>query len=335
VEDGVLLLEFHALDPFQHRLDDLGHALHERTVEQPADHLDVADPGVLLEPDGVRGAAPGQGQSDLVLTRDHHVVELAVGRPLDVLVLLEVVGLGQGGVDEDGGGRGDGRSALPEHDDVEGVEPGLLQGDVGRDLARRVHLGDPGRQQQALGGHVVAVLRLGVEHPVLLARGVGVVAAGGEAGLDHLVAELGEGADGVDDGLGAGEELGQGVGGMLDLGDLVVGRLDARHVALHGAGEAVLVPPRGDEGEIELPQVFADEPAGVSRGPIDNDGLGAHVITSCLEVRPSLAEGPRAGERDFSRIAIAWLEVSTVPRRRSAGPTGQRGIGRSAPWWPG
>ena len=81
----------------------------------------------------------------------------------------------------------------------------------------RVHLGDPGREQPALLGHGLAVVLIAADHPVLLAVGVQVVAAGVDAGLDHLGAVEGERADGVADHLGAREQLGEGIDGVLDL----------------------------------------------------------------------------------------------------------------------
>ena len=62
--------------------------------------------------------------------------------------------------------------------------PGLLEAELGGDLAGGVHLRDARREQQAGGGEVGAVLLVAGDQPVLLAGGVEVVRAGGEAGLD-------------------------------------------------------------------------------------------------------------------------------------------------------
>ena len=59
---------------------------------------------------------------------------------------------------------------------------------------------------------------------------------------------------------------------MLDLNDLVVGGLDAGNLVddiLH----ALLVASGGDEGDVVLAQVFADQPAGVAGDAIDDDGF--------------------------------------------------------------
>ncbi len=55
----------------------------------------------MLEPDRVRSATPRQCERGLVLAGDRDVVQTAIVGPLDVLVLLEVVRLRHGRVDED------------------------------------------------------------------------------------------------------------------------------------------------------------------------------------------------------------------------------------------
>src|SRR3546814_18093112 len=72
-------------------------------------------------------------------------------------------------------------------------------------------------------------LLFGVHHPVLLAVGVGVVAAGSQRRLDCFRAVLHERTDHVADDFRALEQFGERFGRMLDFGDLVVGVLDARH----------------------------------------------------------------------------------------------------------
>ena len=67
----------------------------------------------------------------------------------------------------------------------------------------------PGDEQQPGIGELRAPLLLERDQPVLLTRGVGVVTLGGEAGLHHLAAELGEGAHGVQHHRGAVEQFGQ------------------------------------------------------------------------------------------------------------------------------
>src|SRR6266699_3544278 len=97
----------------------------------------------MLEPDRVRGATPRQGERGLVLTGDRDVVQAAIVGPLDVLVLLEVVCLRHGRVDEDRLCRRDGRRALPEHKNVERIKARCFEAEVSRDLTRGVYLPDP------------------------------------------------------------------------------------------------------------------------------------------------------------------------------------------------
>ena len=93
----------------------------------------------------------------------------------------------------------------------------------------------PGREQQSRRGELVAPGVAGVQHPVLLARGVGVVRADPQRGLDHLGTELDERAGGVADHLRAVERGGEGIRVVLDADDLVVGGLDARDLLDDGA----------------------------------------------------------------------------------------------------
>ena len=81
------------------------------------------------------------------------------------------------------------------------------------------------------------------DQPVLLAGGVEVVAPGGQAGLHHLAAVLGERADRVAHHAGSVEQLGQRGDLVLDLDDLVRDRVDARHL-VERLGDPRLVPAR-------------------------------------------------------------------------------------------
>ena len=207
-----------------------------------------------------------------MLPRDRHVVQTGVGGPFRVLVLLQVVRPGQARVDQDGPGRGDRWCALPEDQDVQRVHARFLQAQLGGDLAGGVHLGDAGRQQQALVRHPRAVLPVADDQPVLLACGVQVVAAGGDAGLDYLAAILGERADGVQDDLRAVEQLGQRLDVVRDLDDLVLDGVDAGHL-VHGLLDPGLVPACRDERDVVLAQVLADQAAGIAGGAVDDDGL--------------------------------------------------------------
>src|SRR6266487_1965480 len=264
-------------------------------------------------------AAPRQGQADLMLPGDRHVVQAGVGGPFRVLVLLQVVRLGQAGVDQDGPGGGDGRRALPEDQDVQRVDAGLLQAQLGGDLAGGVHLGDARRQQQALGRHPLAVLLVADDQPVLLPRGVQVVAAGIDAGLDDLAAVLGERADGVEDDLRAVKELGQGLDVVRDLDDLVLDGVDARNL-VHGLLDPGLVPAGRGERDVVLAQVLADHAAGVTGGAVDDDGL-AHgwcpLRVAYMPMPPSTGSPAPVMKRAASeaRKTTASAMSATSPRR--------------------
>ena len=197
---------------------------------------------------------------------------------LDVLVLLQVVGLGHRGV-EDRLRRRDGRDAAPEHGDVQRVEAGRLQAKLRGDLAGGVHLRDARREQQAGLAKRRAPFLLERDHPVLLAGGVRVVAPGSQAGLHDLAAELGERPDHVADDLGALEQFGQRVDRVLDLDDLVVGGLDAGDFRLHRGVQLLGAAAGGDERDVVLAQVFADQPAGVAGDAVDDDGFLLSSLT--------------------------------------------------------
>src|SRR5262249_20894915 len=121
-----------------------------------------------------------------------------------------------------------------------------------------------------------AVLLVAGDEPVLLAGGVEVVRAAGQARLDYRGAQLGERPDGVEDHLRAGEQGRQGPDVVAHLGDLVVGRLDAGHGRLHPGLQRAAVAAGGDERDVVLAQVLADQPAGVAGGTIDDDRLVSH-----------------------------------------------------------
>ncbi len=224
----------------------------------------------------MRGAAPWHGDGGFVLSRHHHV-GAGGDVPFHELVLLEIVPIRlENG--EDGLGRGIGRKALPEHQDIKSVEAGRLQADVGGDLAGGVHLGHVRRQQQALLGELLAPALLRQQHPVLFTSGVGIVAARGQCGLDHFRRILDERANHVADDLGALEQFGQRFDGVFHLHDFIVCGFDAGNLFHHGL-YLRLVAPGGNEGNIVFAQIFADQAAGVARDAIDDDGfLLAHGV---------------------------------------------------------
>jgi hypothetical protein len=220
-----------------------------------------------------------------MLPRDRHVVQAGVGGPFRVLVLLQVVRLGQARVDQDGPGGGHRRRALPEDQDVERVDAGLLQAELGGDLAGGVHLGDARGEQEIFLGHPLAVLLVADDQPVLLPGGVQVVAAGVDAGLDDLAAVLGERADGVEDDLRPVEQLGQGLDIMRDLDDLVLDGVDAGDF-VHCFGDTGFVPAGRDERDVVLTQVLADQAAGVTGGAVNDDRLAHAGVLSLWLTSP-------------------------------------------------
>ena len=266
----------HVLGRLDRTRHDLGYAEHQRLVEHPAQRLAVRDPRVLAVPDRVRRPAPRQRERELVLARDGELVVAGLRIERHVGVLLEVVRAGECRVEQDRLRRGDRRAAAPEHRDVEGVEAGRLQRELGRDLAGGVHLRDARREEQAGGREVGAVLLVARDQPVLLTGRVGVVRACGEARLDDLRPPLAERPDGVEHHGRTGEQLGQRRDVVGHLDDLVVSGLDAGDVALHRGLQLAAVAAGGDEGDVVLAEVLADQPAGVAGGAVDDDGLVAH-----------------------------------------------------------
>ena len=204
--------------------------------------------------------------------------------PFHVLVLLQVIGLGHGRIDQDGLRGGDGGAAAPEHGDVQCVEAGRFQAQLRGNFTRGVHVGQARRQQQASGGELGAVLLVEGDQPVLLAGGVGVMAFGGQAGLHHLGAELGERADGVEHYRCASEQGGKRLHGVGHFDHFVAGSLNAGHVGLHGGMQLVRRAARCNEGDVVLPQVFTDQPAGVAGGAVDHDGFFvAHLLSPVMQ----------------------------------------------------
>jgi len=75
-----------------------------------------------------------------MLARNRQAVEPGVGLVFDILVLLEVVGLGHRCIDKNRLCRGNRRAATPEHGNVQRVDARSLKAQLGGDFARRVHL---------------------------------------------------------------------------------------------------------------------------------------------------------------------------------------------------
>ena len=100
------------------------------------------------------GASPRHSDRGLMLAGDHDVGPRD-DIPFQEFFLFHVVPVGLQDR-EDRLRRGVGRKALPEHKDVERIETGRLERDVGGDLAGRVHLCEVRRQQQTLLGESFA-----------------------------------------------------------------------------------------------------------------------------------------------------------------------------------
>ena len=122
--------------------------LHDRAVEQAAEGAHVRDLRVILEPDRVREAAPGECQLGRDRARDRHL-ERRHRRPQLVLVLLEVERLPLQ-LAEDRLGRSVGREAVEHREDLERVDAGHpLHRDPGAALRDGRHVGRRRREQQA------------------------------------------------------------------------------------------------------------------------------------------------------------------------------------------
>lgn len=139
--------------------------------------------------------------------------------------------------------------AFPEHLDVECVDTRGFQTDVRRDLADRIHLRQTRCENQTLRGEIGGVALLRVDHPVLLAVGVGVVRADLQAGLDHRMAPPGERPDRVENDVRTAERLDESGKRVFDLDDVVIDRLDPRH-RLHDRLEAAVIAACGEERDV-------------------------------------------------------------------------------------
>src|SRR3546814_9927471 len=84
-----------------------------------SDLLASGDARIILEPDRMRSAAPGERHRRLMLA-GHHDLGFRGRRPLHVLVLFEMEKVGSENA-EDRLRRGVGREAAPQHEDVERI----------------------------------------------------------------------------------------------------------------------------------------------------------------------------------------------------------------------
>src|ERR1019366_460056 len=178
-------------------------------------------------------------------------------------------------------------------DDLELVDTGCFEAHVGGSRADGPEVGSGGRQHEPLLVERRTVFAAYVEHEVLLARRVEVVAALDQGGIDHGESEEGERARDVDDHPSSAKELAQSSRRMLGGTRLAVGALGA-HLPRHFV-EAYLVSTRGDERDPESGERLTRESARVSAGGIDdNRSLAAHLgIPSAGSRRVSAPSRPR------------------------------------------
>ena len=104
-------------------------------------------------------------------------------------------------------------------------------------------------------------------------------------------------------------------GVVADLDDLVVGGLDAGDVGLHRVLQLAAVAAGGNEGDVVLAEVLADQPAGVAGGAVDDDWLA--VAHAHIPIPPSTGRPTPLMKREASeaRKTTASAMSSTAPSR--------------------
>lgn len=138
------------------------------------------------------------------------------------------------------------------------------------DLARRVHLRDIRREQQAFLGELRAPAVLRQHNPVLFASRIAVMAAGGQAGFDDLRSVFDKRSHDVADEFGTLKEAGQRFDSVCDLDDLIIRGLDSRNL-LDDSLNSRLVAPGGDKGNVVFPQILTHQAPGVAGDAIYDD----------------------------------------------------------------
>ena len=213
-------------------------------------------------------AAPGRSRAGPAPSR----CKARVGRPLRVLVLLQVVRLGQGGVDQDRLGRGDRRACPSRSTRMSRVSrPGFSRHSWAA-ISPVVYIwATPGASSSPLG-HLLPVVLLAGDQPVLLAGGVEVVAPAARHASTTSSPCWANGPTVLQTTPAPSNSSVSGSTCVLDLDDLVLDRLDARDVA-ERLGDPRLVPAGRDERDVELAQVLADQPPGVAGGAVHDDVL--------------------------------------------------------------
>src|SRR3546814_13888596 len=104
-------------------------AFHHRALEYATHRLASGDARIILEPDRMRSAAPGERHRRLMLA-GHHDLGFRGRRPLHVLVLFEMEKVGSENA-EDSLRRGVGREAGPHNEALERIASRLFPADVG------------------------------------------------------------------------------------------------------------------------------------------------------------------------------------------------------------
>jgi hypothetical protein len=199
------------------------------------------------------------------------------GRPVDALVVLQVERLIRRLEGAENGLCGTkGRSACRTADGFEAVDSGGFQHNVCGNFQHGEHVSGRGREHLAGGGELVAELLADLVHEGGFAGAVEVVCPRPGAGLDHQWGVVPHGADGVADDLGAAEQLNQGLEVMIDLGHLVLGRLDAGN-QLHGLFDTRAIASCRDEGNLVVAHGLGHQATGVATGTVNNDGFLGHV----------------------------------------------------------
>src|SRR5277367_1375522 len=112
---------------------------------------------MILEPDGLRKAAPGKGELVLKVAGNGYVITSGA-RPGFVTVLFQILSLGLND-GKDGLGGTESGNALEHGDRLDGVDRSLFQAEANGSIAHRGHeRGRGGSKQAALGKPVSPLL---------------------------------------------------------------------------------------------------------------------------------------------------------------------------------
>ena len=245
----------------------------DHVLADGGEHLAVADARVVLEPDRLAGAAPGQRPQLDVAIRHEHLVGHVVGPGLELVLLDVELGLVVADHAQERLGRGfRGQAVVDLVEDVEAVHLGVLQHHLGGHGAGRPHERGGGREQQFPGSEGGAELLGNGCRPVLLAGRVEVMTTGFQRGLDHRPGDLHEGARDVDHDVDVPKQRQQfahGIGGGDDLGvhRAAVTLLDDFQRGFEPGTRAT----RKVEGDLARGQRFGNQLARVAAAAVDQN----------------------------------------------------------------